>query len=324
MNTPCAILNLRSTGDPAAAIRYFSDPKKVSVAYDGLATGLPVGSAKELADLLLFNHHDRRAKRVCRTAVISVQTPANATKEQLADIDRRLLQAASDLQKILKVASMLGWVHGNTATRHIHLIFGNSNGRRALDLRPKFLRQLQGFQWTLALLSGRGKGRRKALPAYPHARKLAVRDLAAVLVDDYGRIRRDKWEAFVKAGKISNFRRRKNGEVISFEYGGNGRRVRVATLEGFITECQNTRHTIEEQNYETKLCPPCNGQAAEPNCQPSRVPATNANRPALAGKTGPGECGTLPPFAPTKPTTKFFKKIRFNDKRRGIYSSYSI
>lgn len=236
MNIPYAILNLRSTGDPVASIGYFGNRKKVVASFDGLATGLAVGSPKELADLLLANHHDRHAKRVCRTAVISVQTAPNATKEQLGDLDRRLLQAAADLQKVLKIASMLGWVHGNTLTRHIHLLFPNSNGRRTLDLRPKLLRQLQGFLWTAEFLSGRGKGRRKALSVYPRSRKLVVRDLADLLLDDAGNLRRERWDQLLAAGKIGNVRLRNDVSPISFEC--EGRRIRFSTLKGFITDQQ--------------------------------------------------------------------------------------
>ena len=124
---PYAIVNLKSTSRPVATIRYFADPKKVTAVYDGLDVGVAKGSPRELADLLLAFHHDARASRVCRTAVISVQTSKRATKEELSDIDRRLLRAAADFQKFLGIASMLGWVHGNTSTRHIHLIFSNSN-----------------------------------------------------------------------------------------------------------------------------------------------------------------------------------------------------
>lgn len=244
MNTPLAIVNFKATSDPVATIAYFANPKKVVATYDGLGTGVAVGSPKELAGLLLSSHHNKRAKRSCRTAVLSVQTPRHATKEQLEDIDRRLLQAAADLKLVLRVASMLGWIHGNTATRHLHLIFPNSTGRRTLDLRPKFLRQLQGFAWTLSLASGRGKGRRKALPVYPKARSLSARDLAGVLVDERGNLRKDQWEALVKTGKISNFRRRNDGSIVSFEWGG--KRVRVATLKGFALE-QNTQPEYEHR-----------------------------------------------------------------------------
>jgi len=296
MNAPCAIVNFKATSEPVATIRYFSNPKKVVGAYDGLTTGVAFGSAKDLADLLLSSHHDRRTKRCCRTAVISVQTPRRATKEQLADIDNRLLQAAADLQKILKVAAMLGWIHGNTRTRHLHLIFPNSTGRRTLDLRPKFLRQLQGFLWTAAFISGRGRGRRKALPVYPRARKLAVRDLARLLMDAHGNLRQDRWDALVKAGKISNLRRRNDGSLISFEWGA--KRVRVATLKGIATELTQPENT---HDYETNTSNIGLGQSVEPVLEPDQSTEPSANATVPPPATGPGQPPALPVAGATKP-----------------------
>lgn len=291
MNAPLAIVNLKATSDPVATIRYFSNPRKVVAAYDGLATGVAVGTPGELADLLMASHHNKRAKRSCRTAVLSVQTPPDATQEQLEDIDQRLLKAAADLRLILGVCSMLGWIHGNTGTRHLHAIFPNSTGRRTLDLRPKFLRQLQAFQWTLALASGRGRGRRKALPCYPKSHKLIVREVAGELLDGDGNIRPDRWDALVAQGKISNFRQRKSGELISFEWGGTGRRVRMATLEGFATECRNLQPATEEL-YEDSRFHSEPGQVLEPIGEPGGVTAPDRNSPALAPATGSTERGT--------------------------------
>ena len=232
MSTPYAIVNLRSTSRPVEAIRYFSNPKKVVETYADLDCGVAVGSPKQLADLLLAYHHDPRAMRLCRTAVISVETPKNASKEELADIDRRLLRAAKDFQKFMRVASMLGWIHGDTGTRHIHLIFANSNGRRTLDLRPKFLKEIQGMAWTMQFLSGRGRGKRKALPMYPKARRLDTRLLAVALLDSHGKLRKDRWDKMVQAKQITDFRLRNNGSVISFQF--QGRRIRLSTLANFL------------------------------------------------------------------------------------------
>jgi hypothetical protein len=233
MNTPLAIVNLKATSRPVATIKYFSNPKKVTAVYDGLDAGVAKGTPRQLAELLLAFHHDSRASRVCRTAVISVKTPRRASEAELKEIDRRLLRASADLQKFLGVASMLGWVHGNTSMRHIHLIFANSNGRRTLDLRPKFLKELQAMQWTVQFVTGRGKGRRRSLPMYPKSKKLDVRLLALMLMDSRGKVRKEIWDKLVRSGKISNFRHRKNGEVISFEF--QGRRIRLATLKNFLT-----------------------------------------------------------------------------------------
>ena len=229
---PYAIVNFKSTSRVVEAIRYFSDPKKVTAFYGDLDAGYPKGTPKQLAELLLAYHHDPRAKRVCRTALISVKTPKKASKDELADIDRRLLQAARDFQKIMGIASMLGWVHGNTATRHIHLIFANSNGRRTLDLRPKLLKELQGMQWTMQFLAGRGRGKRRALPMYPKAKRLDVRLLAVALLDSDGNLRKDRFERMVKSGKISDLRLRTNGSLISFKF--QDRRIRLTTLINFL------------------------------------------------------------------------------------------
>lgn len=232
MSTPYAIVNLRSTSRPVEAIRYFSNPKKVVETYADLDCGVAVGSPKQLADLLLAYHHDPRAMRLCRTAVISVETPKNASKDELAEIDRRLLRAAKDFQKFMRVASMLGWIHGDTGTRHIHLIFANSNGRRTLDLRPKFLKEIQGMAWTMQFLSGRGRGKRKSLPMYPKARRLDTRLLAVALLDSHGKLRKDRWDKMVQAKQITDFRLRNNGSVISFQF--QGRRIRLSTLANFL------------------------------------------------------------------------------------------
>ena len=229
---PYAIVNFKSTSRVVEAIRYYANPKKVVATYDGLDCGVARGTPKQLAELLLAYHHDPRAKRVCRTALISVKTPKNASKDELADIDRRLLQAARDFQKVMGIASMLGWVHGNTATRHIHLLFANSNGRRTLDLRPKLLKELQGMQWTLQFLAGRGRGKRRALPVYTKAKKLDVRLLAAALLDSNGKQRKDRFERMVKAGKITDLRLRTNGSLISFKF--QDRRIRLTTLINFL------------------------------------------------------------------------------------------
>lgn len=232
MNAPYAIVNFKATSRPVKAIKYFSNKKKVVATYDGLDCGVAKGTPRQLAELLLAFHHDPRATRLCRTAVISVKTPRNATPEQLDDIDRRLLRAAADLQKFLRVASMLGWVHGDTTTRHIHLIFANSTGRRTLDLRPKFLKELQAMQWTVQFLTGRGRGRGRALRAYPKAKRLSVRVLALMLLDSRGQVRKGIWSKLVRSGKISDFRHRKNGDIISFQF--QGRRIRLATLQSFL------------------------------------------------------------------------------------------
>ena len=86
--------------------------------------------------------------------------------------------------------------------------------------------------WTMQFLSGRGKGRRKALPMYPKAKRLDTRLLAVALLDSNGKLRKDRWDKMVKAGKITDFRLRTNGSLVSFQF--QGRRIRLSTLANFL------------------------------------------------------------------------------------------
>ena len=227
-----AIVNIRTNSNPIGAIRYFKNPKKLTATYDGLELGTADGkTAAELAELLLAGHHDPRAARCCRTAVISVKTPKNASKAELDEIDQRLLRCAKDFQRYFKIISMLGFCHGNTMTRHMHCIWPNSTGRRTLNITPKILRDLQGLEWTVEFLSGRGKGRRTGLSFNPKAPKLAIRTLALALFDAKGKFNESRWHKMVKSGAISDFRQRRDGSIISFVF--QNRRIRHSTLNNF-------------------------------------------------------------------------------------------
>jgi hypothetical protein len=108
----------------------------------------------------------------------------------------------------------------------------NSDGRRGLQWGPDFLSKLQDFTWTDAFESGRGKGLGKSLGVYPHARKLPVRDLANLLLDDNGKVQRERWKQLVANGDVSDFRRRKDGSVISVAH--QGKRIRLDQLTEFL------------------------------------------------------------------------------------------
>jgi hypothetical protein len=86
--------------------------------------------------------------------------------------------------------------------------------------------------WTMEFLSGRGRGKRKALPMYPQSKKLDVRVLAIALFDSNGKLRKDRWAKLVQAGKVSDFRQRNDGSLISFKF--QGRRIRLSTLKDFL------------------------------------------------------------------------------------------
>ena len=156
-----AILDAGYADQVTAAIRYACDKRKVSQFFDGLDVGVAVGKPHELAELLMSGHHDphgwkkfatrkktkgrvRGVPHAARTFILSAQTPAGATTTQLADIDRRLEQAFFDFKKKLNVP-MLGWLHSNTRTRHVHIIAPNSKSGKAINIGPGMLSDLQGF-----------------------------------------------------------------------------------------------------------------------------------------------------------------------------------
>jgi len=64
------------------------------------------------------------------------------------------------------------------------------------------------------------------------AKRLDVRLLAVALLDSDGKLRKDRFERMVKAGKITDLRLRNNGSLISFQF--QGRRIRLTTLINFL------------------------------------------------------------------------------------------
>lgn len=295
---PLAIVNVAYSGNAVASIRYFGKTSKVARVIDALHVGVVAGcKPRELVELLAANHHNPTAARAFYTAVLSVKTPADAAPEVLADIDDRMEQAVRDLSKKLGVP-VVGWIHHNTKTRHAHLIFPNSDGRRTLPLARKFLKEIQGFGWTTALAPGRGKGKRKALPVYTHAKNLQVRDLATLLLDSTGNVRQDQWDGLVQRGEISNFRRRQDGSVISFEF--QRRRLRWNTLKGFLVE---ELPTLPEKGGEKEYASKSrNGGNGDPLAKESApLPATGPATPAIPATPGPGQPTVVPTPAPAGP-----------------------
>ncbi len=140
-----AILRLGYTDKLTASIRYYAHPKKVEKTLDGLNVGVVTDKPRDIIDSLLVDHHDPTACKAARTFIISAKTPDKATPEQLKMIDEGLERAFFDFKKEMGGLPMVGWIHGNTKTRHIHGIMPNSDGRRGLDIGPQQLSKLQDF-----------------------------------------------------------------------------------------------------------------------------------------------------------------------------------
>lgn len=215
-------------------MRYMLDRRKVVRVIDACDIGVFSGKPRDAVELLVLDHHDPTGAKchILRTEVISIKTPKDATPQQLAAFDDHLERSVWDLKKALGIKQLIAPIHGNTRTRHVHLIHGNSNGQRSLDWGPEFLSKLNDFQWTSALAPGKGRGQRRGIEVYPKARTLSVRDLAALLVDEHHQLQPSRWDGLVQKGELTDFRTRQDGSLISFCFAG--KRIRFATLAAFL------------------------------------------------------------------------------------------
>lgn len=138
---------------------------------------------------------------------------------------------------------MVGWVHRNSASRHIHLIWGNSTGKRTINITPKFLRKLQSFCWTAEFLSGRGSKTNcgGSFGFYPKAPNLKLHQLVK-------RLKETGWAALIHNGELKNLRKRNDGSVVSVEF--EGQRIRVATINKFMEARLNTSEPVPESVQE--------------------------------------------------------------------------
>jgi len=134
-------------------------------------------------------------------------------------------------------------IHFHDGGYHLHVAIANAGpDGKPLKFKPHQVIAMADMKFTTRVISAKGLGK-KGLPVYSKARgKLAVRDLAALLVDDTGNLLEDEWDRLEKEGVISNFRlRKKDGAVTSFEFGG--KRIRLKTLRAFVLENQTTKGT---------------------------------------------------------------------------------
>lgn len=130
-------------------------------------------------------------------------------------------------------------VHKHDGRYHLHAAVSNyDKDGNPINFRPFQVKEMAAMAFTKAAVSAKGTGKGKGVSVYPRAKKLIVRDLAALLVDEAGRLKDAAWEAFKETGVLSKFRLRKDGSPISFEFGG--KRIRFETLKHFLTQPQPT------------------------------------------------------------------------------------
>lgn len=159
---------------------------------------------------------------------------------------------------------------------HLHLAVSNVNDSgRPLKIRPYQAIEMSEMKFTDHAISAKGKGK-KGLPIYTKARgKLAVQDLAELLVDPAGGIRSSVWQQLKNKGLISSFRQRKDGSIISFSY--QGRRMRMRTLEGFVARLPASDSSSNSSSGGTAPAPK---QAVQP------LPDSIAAKLSAAGFSG--------------------------------------
>lgn len=133
-------------------------------------------------------------------------------------------------------------IHANTGIYHAHLAVANvGSDSKPLKFRPHQAVAMSEMKFTEHAISAKGIGKR-GLPVYTkHRRKLAVEELAGLLILPNGDINDPVWKALEKKGSITNFRTRKSGVPISFEY--DGRRIRFATLRRFMLDQHKPKPT---------------------------------------------------------------------------------
>ncbi len=116
---------------------------------------------------------------------------------------------------------------------HLHAAVGNVNSLGSpLKFRPHQVVAMADMKFTDKAVSAKGTGK-KGLKIYTKARgRLEVEDLAELLAAPGGGIKAAVWEQLKDKGLLTDFRKRKDGSFVSFAY--QGRRMRMATLEGFV------------------------------------------------------------------------------------------
>jgi hypothetical protein len=115
---------------------------------------------------------------------------------------------------------------------------------KPLKFKPYMVRDMAAMKFTAHTISAKGAGKSRGVAVYPKARKLAVRDLAAFLIDDNGVVRPERWDALVASGDIGDLRLRKDGSLISFSY--QGCRIGFDTLQSFIAQQQTQQKEIQQ------------------------------------------------------------------------------
>ena len=230
MNAPAMICKVIRAGHTARKLaRYIAGKSVVMKADLGFGTmRLRQNQITWAIDALRSFHGESRAAEV-RHIVFSLpkNTPRRTAKQALKDVWQDWVSTyAPGRPWMFGFQFHNGIFHGHGAVSNV-----DSSGK-PIKMRPHQVVAMSEMKFTDKAVSSKGIGK-KGLALYTKARgKLEVEDLAELLAAPGGGILADVWQQLTDKGLLADLRERKDGSVVSFAY--QGRRMRMATLEGFV------------------------------------------------------------------------------------------
>jgi hypothetical protein len=272
----------------------------------GLVGSLDEYKLGALRDNLLRQNHDSKSKEAAKHVVLSVEDTLDpAARRAALRILRRM--AMEFLKVYAPGCAALAFAHNDRKHPHLHLVIANSNGYRALNWKPKVLRQMQSMEWLskdlqIVVQSGRRASRKVSHEPYPTAKLSLAAELAALPKAELEKI---SWEV------------RGNTRVFTYK----GRRVRERTVERERERISN--ETIARHRAAGGVSP---GTPATPGTADARGATTDACRgddtPAAGSGTAAGHrpCpGTNPAANPLlAQALQWLRQERRQRQHRGI------
>ncbi len=241
-----AIVRVLKTPDSAAAVlsyvyrqRRGDDDVSRSevVAWEGAAVGgLIAGDAR--FDALAFTSRCPAGECPVCHAVISAEA-------DVAGIENKLMKSGhSWAARFAPGRAHVVIVHkkdNDCSHPHAHVIIERYGPEgTVVHFSRADLREMVGMRFTTEFQAVRPDGspspHRGAAPVYPHARRLAAREVAELLLQG------ETWDTLV-ARKIITPARMRDGEIVSFVY--DEKRLRVATVERLADGARKRRATAE-------------------------------------------------------------------------------
>ena len=183
---------------------------------------------KWMKQALKSYHGDSRACEV-RHLVFSLPrgTPRKQAKETLRMICADwLLNYAPERNWVFAIQYHNGICHGHLAVQNVGI------DGKPLKIRPHHVKQMASMAFTKNATSAERTGK-QGLPFYSKPRKkLAVQELAELVFLANGTINKREWNNLKASETVKNFRLKKDGTLLSFEF--SGRRIRFSTLRRCI------------------------------------------------------------------------------------------